>query len=467
MKLRLFRRFIRASDRSAAGVHSWGMRRLLPLTLLTLCFATACGDLASSPAAEEEWPEPTWPELRSEQPHDADPLLDADEELGFARDHRLLALDLYHQTRQSLPGENLMLSPYSLRTAFAMLYGGSVGLAREQLRDTLHFSLDGERQHVAFNWLDDQLRARALPEVVNGDRTTDEVIVAPANAVWVSDGLAEQIEQPYVDLLSIHYDSGLRLADFSEDREGERTKINAWVEARTRGLIPELIKEFPEVVTMVLVNALYIKAPWAEPFDPNATGSGPFTRLDGTVVDVDMMSAPAGISVAYAEDVDYQAVSLPLRGRDLELVVILPTGDFASFEDSLDEARLAAILAGLESAFWNVRMPRLSVASRLRLKQPLQALGMTEPFKTSEPVEPFSEIGLVGNVFEVYHDVNVILDEGGVEAAAATAVVLEEEGGGGGPDDTITINRPFFLMIRDRPTDTLLFFGRVLDPSAG
>ena len=51
--------------------------------------------------------------------------------------------------------------------------------------------------------------------------------------------------------------------------------------------------------------------------------------------------------------------------------------------------------------------------------------------------------------------------------AAATAVVYEDEAGGGDGDQLVRIDRAFFLMIRDRPSDQLLFFGRVLDPTGG
>ncbi|MFO7562327.1 MAG: serpin family protein [Enhygromyxa sp.] len=442
------------------------MRQLASLALLTTVLV-ACGDSAGPADEEHEWIEPSWPELRSDEAHDEDPLLDADEELAFARDHRLLALDLYHQTRQasSWSGKNLMLSPYSLRSALAMVYGGSVGLAHTQIRDVMHFSLEGERQHVAFNWLDDQLRARAQPQIMTNGEVTDEVIVAPVNAAWVEGSIADDIAQPFIDQLAVHYDAGLYLADFNNQLETERARINQWVEARTRGLIPDLLPDLPPVTTMVMVNALHLKAPWAEAFDRKQTRSGSFTRLDGSTVNVDLMSSGTGLSVGYAEDIDYLALALPLRGAELEVVIVMPLGDFASFEDALDEPRLAEILAGLEGSFWAVQMPRVSVASTFALKPELEELGMIEPFDPQEPVEPFADIGPVGKLWEVHHQVNVALDEGGVEAAAATAAVFEEEGGA--EFEQVVIDRPFFLMIRDRPSDTLLFFGRVLDPNVG
>lgn len=435
------------------------MRRLPSLLLpLALVLLPAC-PTPEDAGTDEEWPEPTWPELRSELPHDASPSLDAAERETQARDNRLLALDLYHELRQdsATAGANLLLSPYSIRTAFGMLYGGAVGAGRDQMTSVLHYSLAGERQHVAFNWIDDELASRQLPGDEDGG--IDPVIVLPANAVWVEKSIQGKIEQPFVDLLSVHYDTGLRLADFIGNKEVERVAINRWVEARTRGLIPELLPPagLPENLTMILINALYMKSPWASPFD-GTTRPAPFITADGGSIDAVLMSH-SGVDVDHGVGADYQIVAIPLRNPALEMIALMPTGDFATFEDSLDETKLAAALASLESAYVQLEFPRLHVAGNFELSAALKNLGMTLPYAGGV----FEDIGGVDKLFAVYHQVKIIADEDGVEAAAATAIVLDDEAGGGA-DEVVRIDRAFFLMIRDKPTDTLLFFGRVLDP---
>lgn len=444
------------------------MRRLPSLILpLALVLLPACPTPDGDP--QGEWVEPTWPEIRSELPHDTAPSLDAVEQEALARDNRLLALDLYHELRQdsTTTGKNLLLSPYSIRTAFGMLYGGAVGAGRDQMTSVLHFSLADERQHVAFNWLDDQLASRQLPGTgqldEDGEPSIDPVIVLPANAVWAERNLQGSLQQPYIDLLSVHYDTGVRLADFESNKEHERVQINKWVEARTRGLIPDLLppEGLPDYLTMILINALYLKAPWATPFD-GPTNAASFVTASGDSIDVDMMSATA-VDVGHGVGEDYEIVAIPLRNSHLELVALMPTGDFIAFEDSLDEAKLEGALISLNSAYVQLQFPKLDVAGQFELSGALQALGMIAPFNGGV----FQDIGGVDKLFAVHHQVKIIADEDGVEAAAATALVLDDEAGGFEPEDTVRIDRAFFLMIRDRPTDTLLFFGRVLDPNAG
>jgi serpin B len=63
----------------------------------------------------------------------------------------------------------------------------------------------------------------------------------------------------------------------------------------------------------------------------------------------------------------------------------------------------------------------------------------------------------------VIHEAYVAVDEEGTEAAAATGVVV---GIVSAPLNMITVDRPFIFLIHDTETGTLLFVGRVLDPTA-
>ncbi|MBM4435575.1 MAG: serpin family protein [Chloroflexi bacterium] len=65
---------------------------------------------------------------------------------------------------------------------------------------------------------------------------------------------------------------------------------------------------------------------------------------------------------------------------------------------------------------------------------------------------------------QVVHEGFISVDEEGTEAAAATAVVV---GVTSAPSQVVelTVDRPFLFLIRDDQTGTLLFMGRVSDPS--
>jgi serine protease inhibitor len=59
----------------------------------------------------------------------------------------------------------------------------------------------------------------------------------------------------------------------------------------------------------------------------------------------------------------------------------------------------------------------------------------------------------------VKHKTFVEVNEEGTEAAAVTGVGMTR----GIPDEMI-VNRPFFLVIRDNQTGTILFMGSIVEP---
>jgi serpin B len=345
-----------------------------------------------------------------------------------------------------------------------MLYGGTVGAARDQMESTLHFSLGDERQHVAHNWLDAQLAMRNLEASTNPDWMEEAVVLKTANGVWLDQSESERLEPAYLDLLARHYGTGIRIADFSGDPEGERQGINLWVSHRTNELIPELIpKNVINMGTnMVLVNALYLKAPWAQQFMENATSKAPFTKLDGSTVEVDLMheSLMQGL---YGEGEGYSAFAAALRGSGLQVVFVVPD-DFDSFEAALDPAILQGVLSSLDYAIVDTYVPRFELESDVPLTAVLREdLGMPAPFTDETSFDDI--VTDLGIITAVLHQTVIKVDEKGTEAAAATAIVVgEDDGGGNEASATFRADKPFILMVRDAPTQSVLFFGRVLEP---
>ena len=62
------------------------------------------------------------------------------------------------------------------------------------------------------------------------------------------------------------------------------------------------------------------------------------------------------------------------------------------------------------------------------------------------------------------HKARIDVDKERTEAAAVTAIDMAP-GAARPPPLVVRIDRPFIFLIRDRPTDTILFLGRVMDPS--
>ncbi len=211
---------------------------------------------------------------------------------------------------------------------------------------------------------------------------------------------------------------------------------------------------------LVLTNAVYFNAPWAVPFSP--AGDDAFHRLDGTDVQTPFMRLD--MDFAYAEGPGYQAIELPYIGGELSMVVLVPdAGVFAEVEASLTAADLADLSGQLGTRAVFFRLPKFEFRVTASLSEALKNLGMPTAFGGGAD---FS--GITGSaalfISEVLHEAFIAVDELGTEAAAATAVAFDESA----PADpvTLSVDRPVIFLIRDVETNTILFLGRVLDPTA-
>jgi serpin B len=369
------------------------------------------------------------------------------------------AFDLYHLLKEEEDEGNLFYSPHSISLALAMTYAGARGETEQQIADTLHYTLPQDRLHPAFNWLDLELASRG-----EGAEGKDDggFRLNIANTTWGQEDYAFLPE--YLDTLALNYGAGMRLVDFTGDPEASRIAINDWVSDQTEGRVKDLIPEgvIDELTRLVLTNAIYFNAAWAEPFEEGQTQDGPFYLLDGGQVTVPMMHQTA--SFGYAEGAGYQAVELPYDGRELSMVILLPAaGEFESFENSLDAGRVDAIVNDLTYQEIALTMPKFEIESNFSLVEALAEMGMPLAFSMDAD---FSGMDGTRELYigEVLHKAFVSVDEAGTEAAAATAVEMQLKGAPMDPV-TVTANRPFIFFIRDIETGAILFVGRVVNPS--
>lgn len=356
------------------------------------------------------------------------------------------------------PADNLALSPYSIAVALAMTANGAAGTTQEQMLDVLHI-----RSLASYNAGIDALTQWVLSlagPVKRADGTSDSVALASADQLFGD----RQTEwgKAFLTVLAKEYGAGMRTVDFRHAAEAARGLVNAWTAAQTHDKIPTILPQgsVDASTRLVLVNALYLKAPWADPFPKAATAPQPFTRADGSRVQVEMMQAdPQG--AAYLTGLHYRAARLGYAGGGLAMTVALP--------DRGHEAdALAALLGGGLSAPGelgvHVALPRFTFRTPSDLVRPLIDLGMRRAFGDGADFAPMSPTDPLF-IHAVLHQAFVAVDESGTEAAAATAVVMDEASGGV-TGHSLLCDRPFLFVIHDVAHGTPLFVGRCADPTA-
>ncbi len=243
--------------------------------------------------------------------------------------------------------------------------------------------------------------------------------------------------------------------------------INAWTGEQTGGKIDKLISEqaLTGLTRLVLVNAVYLKAPWRQPFDVGRTHAGPFTRSDGSTVQVPMMAEEIG-DARYGRVDGWQAVELRYAGDALAMTIVLPDRALEAFGGELDGDRLARVLRSVAPVGRvALSLPKWTFRTNRPLKENLAALGMPTAF--DERKADFSGMTAEEKLLidDVLHEAFIAVDEAGTEAAAATAVMMRTESM---PviDAEMVVDRPFLFVIHDVATAVPLFIGRVTDPTA-
>jgi len=369
------------------------------------------------------------------------------------------AFNLYQALR--LLDGNMVYSPYSISLAFAMTYGGARGNTADQMARTLHYDLNEAQFHPAFNILDLDLAGRSSQATDAAGE--DRFQLSIANSLWGQDGW--RFLPDYLDLLAVNYGAGMRLVDFENAPENARKRINNWVSDQTKKRNRDIIPAgaINPLTRLVLANAIYFKATWEHEFDPNVTTKGPFTLLDGNTVDVDMMGFKSEEQLPYAAGDGWQAVALPYKGGLTDMIIIVPdSGKFESFEASLTAELYNQIVSALQQQGVHLSMPKFTFESYYPLRDILSGMGMQDAF--DEQRADFS--GIDGQhilyIGEALHKAFIAVDEKGTEAAASTIVIGMASSMPHGI--FLNIDRPFFYVIRDSPSGSILFMGRVINP---
>jgi serine protease inhibitor len=365
------------------------------------------------------------------------------------REHLEFALALHRVLAPDALSE-VCWSPVSVASALGLAAQGARGDTREELIAALHAD---DLDHHA------KLLSHAA-ELEPADYGVEPPVLAVSNTLWAKEDLP--LVPGFVDELARWPGGSARPAPFMLDPERARKVINDDVAETTRGLIPELLKPGsvqPDTVA-ALVNALYLRTGWLNPFADRQTEPRPFHAVGGTR-DVPTMRLQA--DVGYAARDGWRVVTLPAAGG-VEAVVLLPDHGLPAAEAGLEAVTLAALLDAAERTHVDLSLPRLEVSTTVELAQGLEAVGVHRLFTPGEadlrgltPVET--------HVSKAVHQAVLRVDEQGLEGAAATAMMISLTAFVAPPQPVVVrVDRPFLLLVRHRASGAVYFLARIVEP---
>ncbi len=392
-------------------------------------------------------PEPSVPAERQERAEAVPPPVQRPAPASLVAGQAEFGIDLYRQAGAE-PG-NVFLSPASVSMALAMVHAGAEGETAAEMERALRYPPGALHEGMG-------ALLRSLPIDSEGRR------LSLANALWVQQGFA--LKPAFLEQVRGHYGGGARPVDFVGAPAEAIAAVNRWAEEQTAGRIRTILQRenVNDRTRLVLTNAVYFKADWLLPFHAGQTRPRPFRLAGGGSVSVPMMRQR--VMLKLLDTPAFEAVEMPYKGEELSMLIFLPkeTSSLSRFEQGLEGQALRGWIDRLrasERADLEFVLPKLELETRASLVPRLQALGMRRAFTQMAQLGGISDARLY--LSDVLHQTYLRVDEKGTEAAAVTAGLAEIVS----MPRRFHVDRPFFFVIRDNRSGTLLFLGRIERPS--
>ncbi len=366
-------------------------------------------------------------------------LVDANTGFGF---------NIFKELTSEDKDQNVFISPLSILLALAMTYNGAVGDTNLAMAEALQFKgFDLEELNSGFRDL--------LVSIKNAD---SDIELAIANSIWYK--LGYSVNEDFIDRNKKYFSSEVNEIDFTAPEALDT--INGWIKDATKDKIEKMLTGIPPDAVMYLINAIYFKGNWTYPFNEDLTTDDDFYLLDGTTKKVPMMKQEENFG--YYDGDSFSAVKLPYGEEKMAMYIILP--DEGVSLDSVIESLDADSWSEIKESFYGKRvslvMPKYKMEYGIKLlNDALINLGMGIAFRAGAD---FSGIAPEIFISRVLHKAVIEVNEKGSEAAAATVVEMVESAIA--PEEIVQfiVNRPFFFVIADDRSGSILFMGKVVEP---
>jgi serpin B len=363
------------------------------------------------------------------------------------------AFELYGQLKGT--NQNLFFSPYSISECLAMSYAGARGNTEKQMGQVLHLETTGV--HAAFGELQRHLKQATARRGIE---------LNLANGIWVKK--SQPLLPAFTNILRQDYEAEARQVDFATDAGPVTKQINEWVSGETKGKLGDMLPAglLDRNSRLVLVNAVYFKGTWKTRFKPELTRESDFQVETNRWIKCPMMFS-SGKFRSYRHDgppLSFEMLELPYAGKDFSFVAILPTAfeRLDELESKLNDKTLREWLNSLEKGDLMVVLPKFRLRTEFSLDNILSAMGMPDAFDEQANFSGIDGSNLL-YISSLRHGAFVEVDEEGTTAAAATV----SHHGAKSMAPRFVADHPFLFLIRDNRSGSILFLGRLRDPTAG
>lgn len=371
-----------------------------------------------------------------------------------------LSVNIYNHIRSTGEDENILFSPLGITLAVGMMEFGTQGSTLKEIHHAMGY--DSLKNGEEFAFLKD------LSDLITSEES--RCVVKLANSLFVQNGI--HVNDEFLQMMKKYFNTGVNHVDFSQNI-AVANYINKWVENNTNNLLKDLVspRDFDAVTHLALINAIYFKGNWKSQFRPENTRTFSFTKDDESEVQIPMMYQQG--EFYYGEFSDgsneaggiYQVLEIPYEGEEISMMLVLSRQEvpLATLEPLVKAQLIEEWANSVKKQKVEVYLPRFTVEQEVDLKDVLKALGITEVFIQNANFTALSdnkEIFISKAIHKSFLEVN----EEGSEAAATSGMIAISRMAVLYPQ--VIVDHPFFFLIRNRKTGTILFMGRVMHPES-
>ncbi|NWR01231.1 A1AT protein, partial [Paradoxornis webbianus] len=415
--------------------------------MLPLCFLVAMLHLSvhslTQTAHHTDQPEATDPQ--EQHSHEEDPLESCQRIVSSNTD---FAFQFYRQAATQEPNRNIFFSPVSISTALALLALGSRGNSQAQVLEGLAFNLTNiqkEEIHHGFGQL-----------LLLLHRPGSQVQLSMGSTLFMDKHL-KPTKAFLKDIKKLY--RGKAVSSSFQNATEAKKEINDYVKNKTHGNINQILKDLDPNTLMVIVNYIYFKAYWENPFNIKGTHKDYFHVNAKTSVEVEMMTRDGFYKAFSDRHLSCEVVRIPYKG-DVAALFILPNkGKMKQLERALTKNTVSKWERSLQRWRMELHIPKLSISGTYDLKRMLMNLGVTDVFSDRADLS-----GITGNpdvkVSKATHKALLKIHENGTEVAAASSIDFLPHSA----PPILKFNHPFLLLIIDQYTQSILFMGKIVNP---
>lgn len=365
----------------------------------------------------------------------------------------------------NVEGQNLFISPTSINLAMGMAYTGARGNTATEIAKVMGYTESPKEEHTKFH------QSLQVLEEIKSRKNAEFNI---ANALFNPEGNKDLLVPEYSEVLHKSFYSELFSLDFSQAQK-TADFINLWVEKQTNNRIKNIVSERQIADSndgLILVNSIYFKSDWLQQFPAENTIQERFYTSSQKDPDhhiiLPMMKQQG--SFPYAQTNDCKIVELPYVEREISMIFVIPN-DMEKISAELDYELAQSWIEQLgRPERVMVFIPRFRIEDTYdKLVGNFHKLGINDAFNAVSA--DFSGIlnqnsGQRLFISDIVHKTFLEVTETGTEAAAATQIGFAKTSLESPQPDlhVFRADQPFFCMILHRPTNEILFLGKIVKP---